>query len=103
MVTLLSVLLRLFHLGAQSLWVDEMLTVGRGVPVSSVTVTESAAVPPGPLHVREYVLSRSIGPTCWLPDVALDPDHAPELQEVKARYQLDAPFVLVVGRLEQRI
>jgi len=33
---------------------------------------------------------------------SLDPDQAPELEEVKARYQLEAPFVLSIGRLEPR-
>ena len=33
---------------------------------------------------------------------SLDPDQAPELEEVKTRYQLDAPFVLSIGRLEPR-
>jgi len=59
----------------------EKATVGAGVV--TVTVTDCAALPPVPLHVRVYVEVLVSAPVDCEPLVGSEPDHAPEaVQEV---------------------
>lgn len=64
--------------------------VRSALPVTfcTVTVTGRIVLPPGPVQVSVKVLSLSIGPTLWLPDVGLLPDQEPPAEAPPAVHEV---------------
>jgi hypothetical protein len=60
---------------------SETVTDGGGGEPATVTIADALALPPEPVQVREKLPLAVSGPVDWLPEVALEPDHAPEAEQ----------------------
>jgi hypothetical protein len=73
---------------------DTVTDGGGGVP-DTETVADALALPPAPVQVREKLPLAMSGPVDWLPDVALDPNQAPEAEQeaaaVEDQVSVEAP------------
>ena len=74
------------------------------LPLPETTVTDAVAAmsPPGPVHVRVKSLSRVNAPVDALPDVAWEPDQAPDAEQLVAFVLLhvrvaDCPLETLAG------
>jgi hypothetical protein len=62
------------------LWtvLGDAVNVTEGVGCVTETVTDCAALPPAPVHVKVYVVFAESAPEDWVPLTALLPDQAPD-------------------------
>jgi hypothetical protein len=71
----------------------------------TVTVAEAVVDPPVPVHVNVYVRVDVIELSVWVPDVALDPDHALDAEQLSAYREAhvsvdEPPLTTVFGEAE---